>query len=227
METEKLKNIIEAALLAAGRPLDVKQLEKLFDPQCDDVSRDAIRACLDGLQAEYKGRGYELKQVASGYRLQVRQEFEPWMARLWEEKPPKYSRALLETLALIAYRQPITRAEIEDVRGVGVSSGIIKTLLERGWIRGLGHKEVPGKPALYGSTQRFLDYFSLKSLDELPSLTALKDWGEVQAQLELEPNGGPNSPDENSTGAEPAQHARPADSNGAVVVPLPTRDNVR
>ncbi len=226
METEKLKVIIEAALLAAGRPLDVNQLEKLFDPQCDDVNRDDIRACLESLQAEYIGRGCELKQVASGYRLQVRQEFEPWIARLWEEKPPRYSRALLETLALIVYRQPITRAEIEDIRGVGVSSGIIKTLLERGWIRVLGHKEIPGKPALYGSTQRFLDYFNLKSLDDLPSLAALKDWGEVQAQLELEPNSDPIAPDENSTGAEPEQAARPVDSTGAVVVLLPTRDSV-
>ncbi len=185
MDTEKLLSILEAALLAAGRPLNVDQITKLFDHERDGVDRDRIRECLDTLQQRCKNRGYELKQVASGYRLQVRQDLESWISRLWEEKPPRYSRALLETLALIVYRQPITRAEIEEVRGVSVSSNIIKTLLEREWVRILGHKEVPGRPALYGTTRKFLDYFNLKSLDELPSLADLKNLDEIQPQLAL------------------------------------------
>lgn len=186
IDTEKLKNILEAALLAAGRPLTLDALEKLFDQDQDGVGREAIRHCLRVLEEEYRGRGLELSEVASGFRLQVRAQYGPWVCRLWEEKPPRYSRALLETLALIVYRQPITRAEIEEIRGVGVSSAIVKTLLERGWIRVLGHKEVPGRPALYGSTQTFLDYFDLKSLDELPNLAELKDLDELQARLDLD-----------------------------------------
>ena len=185
MDNDKLKRILEAALLVAGRPLSIDQLEKLFDRKQDDVAREAIRDCLKMLQQDCEQRGFELKQVASGFRLQIKQEYAPWISRLWDEKPPRYSRALLETLALIVYRQPITRAEIEDVRGVGVSSTIVKTLLERGWIRVLGHKEVPGRPALYGSTRKFLDYFNLKSLDNLPSLGELKDLNELQPQLDL------------------------------------------
>ena len=186
MDTEKLKNILEAALLASARPLTLDALEKLFDQQQDGVGQEAIRQCLNVLMEEYRGRGIELTRVASGYRLQVRQEFGPWVSRLWEEKPPRYSRAFLETLALIVYRQPITRAEIEEIRGVSVSSAIIKTMLERGWIRVLGHKEVPGRPALYGSTRAFLDYFNLKSLDDLPNLAELKDLDELQARLDVE-----------------------------------------
>jgi segregation and condensation protein B len=185
MDRDKLKRIVEAALLVAGRPLSIDQLDKLFDREQDDVAREAIRDCLEMLQQDCEQRGFELKQVASGFRLQVKQEYAPWIFRLWDEKPPRYSRALLETLALIAYRQPITRAEIEDVRGVGVSSTVIKTLLERDWIRVLGHKEVPGRPALYGSTRKFLDYFNLRSLDDLPSLAELKDLNELQPQLNL------------------------------------------
>jgi segregation and condensation protein B len=185
MDSDKLKRIVEAALLVAGRPLSIDQLDKLFDRKQDDVAREAIRDCLEMLQQDCEQRGYELQQVASGFRLQVKQEYAPWISRLWDEKPPRYSRALLETLALIAYRQPITRAEIEDVRGVGVSSTVIKTLLERDWIRILGHKEVPGRPALYGSTRKFLDYFNLRSLDDLPSLAELKDLNELQPQLNL------------------------------------------
>lgn len=187
MDRDKLKCIVEAALLVAGRPLSIDQLDKLFDRKQDDVAREAIRDCLDMLQQDCEQRGFELKQVASGFRLQVKQEYAPWISRLWDEKPPRYSRALLETLALIAYRQPITRAEIEDVRGVGVSSTVIKTLLERDWIRVLGHKEVPGRPALYGSTRKFLDYFNLRALDDLPSLAELKDLNELQPQLNLNP----------------------------------------
>jgi segregation and condensation protein B len=185
MERDKLKCIVEAALLVAGRPLNIDQLDKLFDRKQDEVTRETIRDCLEMLRQDCEQRGFELKQVASGFRLQVKQEYAPWISRLWDEKPPRYSRALLETLALIVYRQPITRAEIEDVRGVGVSSTVIKTLLERDWIRVLGHKEVPGRPALYGSTRKFLDYFNLRSLDDLPSLAELKDLNELQPQLDL------------------------------------------
>ena len=209
MDSDKLKRIVEAALLVAGRPLSIDQLDKLFDPKQDGVAREAIRESLEKLQQDCEQRGYELKQVASGFRLQIKQEYAPWISRLWDEKPPRYSRALLETLALIVYRQPITRAEIEDVRGVGVSSNIVKTLLERGWIRVLGHKEVPGRPALYGSTRKFLDYFNLRSLDDLPSLGELKDLNEMQPQLDLsQPQSNPSNqklPEETSASDE-AEH---------------------
>jgi segregation and condensation protein B len=138
------------------------------------------------MEEDYQARGYELKQVASGYRLQVKQEFSTWVGRLWEEKPARYTRALLETMALIAYRQPITRGEIEEVRGVSVSSNIIKTLLERDWIKVLGHKDVPGKPTLYGTTKEFLDYFNLKKLDELPTLAEIRDLDSIHPELELD-----------------------------------------
>ena len=226
MEPRKLKIIIEAALLAAGRPLSVEQLQKLFDPQRDGVSRDAIRACLITLEGDLETRGYELKQIASGYRLQVRQEFEPWISRLWDEKPSRYSRAFLETLALIVYRQPITRAEIEEIRGVGVSSGIIKTLLERGWVRVLGHKDVPGRPALYGSTKAFLDYFNLKSLGELPNLAELKDLDEMQKKLDLELSEDQSCEEKTLPTAGEKQAAIPPDSKGPVIVKLPSKDSV-
>ena len=226
MEPRKLKTIVEAALLAAGRPLSVDQLEKLFDPQRDSVSREAIRACLITLEGDLQLRGYELKQVASGYRLQVRRELEPWISRLWEEKPSRYSQALLETLALIVHRQPITRAEIEDIRGVGVSSGTIKTLLERGWVRVLGHKDVPGRPALYGSTKAFLDYFNLKSLDELPNLADLKDLDAMQKQLDLESSEDQPRAGQAETNTEENQAVIPPDPKGPVIVKLPNRDSV-
>jgi segregation and condensation protein B len=141
---------------------------------------------LDALQAEYTGRGIELKQVGSGFRIQVCQGYEPWIARLWQEKPPRYSRALLETLAIIAYRQPITRGEIEEIRGVGVSANITRTLQEREWVKVVGHRDVPGKPALFGTTREFLDYFNLRSLDELPTLAELKDIDSLYPELDLE-----------------------------------------
>lgn len=169
MDAGKLKNIVEAALLAADEPLSLKRLEGLFT-ESDGVSRSAIRQALDTLGVELGDRGIHLKEVASGFRLQADPELAPWISRLWEERPPSYSRALLETLALIAYRQPITRAEIEEVRGVSVSSHIMKTLQERGWVRIVGRREVPGRPGLYGTTPAFLDYFDLKSLSELPQL---------------------------------------------------------
>ena len=186
MEQEKLKNIIEAILLSAEKPLKVNQIEILFAGDNDAPTRDEIRKVLAELQEDYKERGFDLIQVASGYRIQVKQDYSQWVGRLWEEKPARYSRALLETIALIAYRQPITRGEIEEVRGVSVSSNIIKTLMEREWIKVLGHKDVPGKPALYGTSKEFLDYFNLKSLDELPTLAEIKDLDQIHQELDLE-----------------------------------------
>lgn len=183
MEISKLKNILEAVLLAADRTLTVVQLEGLFELDEERPSRDEIRKALHEMEEDYATRGYELKQVASGFRLQVRQDYSTWVGRLWEERPARYTRALLETMSLIAYRQPITRGEIEEVRGVSVSSNIIKTLLERDWIKVLGHKDVPGKPSLYGTTKEFLDYFNLKSLDQLPTLAEIKDLDSIHPEL--------------------------------------------
>lgn len=188
MELSRLKNILEAILLGADRTLTVIQLEGLFELDEERPTRDEIRKALHEMAEDYETRGYELKQVASGFRLQVRQEYATWVGRLWEEKPARYTRALLETLALIAYRQPITRGEIEEVRGVSVSSNIIKTLLERDWIKVLGHKDVPGKPSLYGTTKEFLDYFNLKSLDQLPTLAEIKDLDSIHPELALDEN---------------------------------------
>jgi segregation and condensation protein B len=187
MKPEKkveLRNIIEGALLAAGRPLSVDELLALF-PDDDRPERGDLRKALDMLQAEFEGRGIELKEVASGFRIQVRKELAPWIGRLWEERPARYSRALLETIALVAYRQPITRGEIEEVRGVTVSTHIIRTLQERGWIRIVGHRDVPGHPEMFGTTREFLDYFSLKSLDELPTLAQLRDIESINAELDF------------------------------------------
>ena len=164
IEQDKLKNIIEAALFAVAKPLSVDQILKLFADE-ERPSANAISEMLRMLQNESEGRGVELTQVGSGFRYQARQDYSEWLSRLWEERPAKYSRAALETLSLIAYRQPVTRGEIEDVRGVGVSSSIIKTMLEREWIRIVGHRDVPGRPALYATTKQFLDYFNMKSLD--------------------------------------------------------------
>ena len=186
MEQQQLKNIIEAVLMSAEKPLKVNEIELLFAGDTDMPTRDEIRKTLIELGEDYQNRGFELKEVASGFRLQVRQDYSEWIGRLWEEKPARYSRALLETIALIAYRQPITRGEIEEVRGVSVSSNIIKTLLEREWIKVLGHKDVPGKPALYGTTKQFLDYFNLKSLEDLPSLAEIKDLDQIHQELDLD-----------------------------------------
>jgi len=186
MEINKLKNILEAVLLAADRALSVIQMEALFELDEQRPTRDEIRKALHEMAEDYETRGYELKQVASGFRLQVRQQYATWVGRLWEERPARYTRALLETMALIAYRQPVTRGEIEEVRGVSVSSNIIKTLLERDWIKVLGHKDVPGKPSLYGTTREFLDYFNLKSLDQLPTLAEIKDLDSIHPELELD-----------------------------------------
>ena len=170
---QQLKNILEAALLAAGEPLSLDRLLAVFPEEARPEAAE-VRQALQALSEDCKSRGIELKEVSSGFRLQVKKEFAPWVSRLYEERAPRYSRALLETLVLIAYRQPITRAEIEDIRGVTVSTNIVKTLQEREWIRVVGHREVPGKPALYGTTREFLDYFNLKSLGELPSLAEIR-----------------------------------------------------
>ncbi len=184
MSENYVRNVIEAALLAAGRPLPVTELAQLFE-EASRPDAAALRAAIDALAAAYDGRGIELKETASGIRIQVRQEFSPEVSRLWPERPQRYSRALLETLALIAYRQPITRAEIESVRGVAVNPNILKTLMERNWIRVVGHRDVPGHPELLGTAREFLDYFGLKRLDELPPLAELKAMGELNLQLPL------------------------------------------
>lgn len=186
MQIEQLKPIIEAALLASSQPMTVHQLGDLFN-EADDVSHAQIAKALETLVDDCNERGIELKEVASGFRYQVRQDVHPWISRMWSEKPSRYSRALLETLALIAYRQPITRPEIEQIRGVVVSSNIIKTMEEREWIRVVGYRDVPGKPALFGTTRMFLDYFNLKSLDQLPPLSEIRDMEDPQLRFEQEP----------------------------------------
>ncbi len=185
MVEQKIKYIVEAALLAAGGPLSVDNLLELFLPD-ERPERKTVREALAELSGEYEGRAIQLVEVGSGFRINVRADFSPWISRLWEERPPRYSRALLETLALIAYRQPITRGEIEDIRGVSVSSNIVKTLMEREWVREVGHRDVPGKPALLATTREFLDYFGLKGLEELPTLAEIKDLDSINCELELE-----------------------------------------
>ena len=179
-----LRNVCEAALLAAGRPLTVEQIAELFD-EAERPGNQQVRIALEALSADYATRGIELREVSTGFRVQVRAEAASVVSRLWQERPAKYSRALLETLALIAYRQPITRGEIEDIRGVAVNSNIIRTLQERGWIRTVGYREVPGRPELLGTTREFLDYFGLKSLDNLPTLAQLRDVENLGVQLEF------------------------------------------
>ncbi len=206
IEQNKLKNIIEAALMAVAKPMTVEQLMQLFAEE-ERPSTNAVKEAITALQADSTERGVELKEVASGYRYQAKQEYSEWLSRLWEEKPAKYSRAALETLALIAYRQPVTRAEIEDVRGVGVSSSIIKTMIEREWIRVVGHRDVPGRPALYATTKQFLDYFNMKSLEELPTLAEIKDLEDLNPELDL-----PNPDDApDSEQAPDAEHASDTD----------------
>jgi len=182
VEQEQLNNIVEAALLAAQQPLTLPMIAALFQ-ETDDVSHQALSRALESLTEACEGRGIELVEVASGFRYQVREAVHPWVARLWSERQTKYSRALLETLALIAYRQPITRGEIEQVRGVGVSTSIMHTLEEREWIRVVGYRDVPGKPALFGTTRQFLDYFNLKSLDQLPTLAEIREIADPQLAL--------------------------------------------
>lgn len=180
-----LVQILEGALMAAGEALSIQRLSQLFD-EFDRPANSDLREALDEVERRCEGRGYELVQVATGYRFQVRQNLSTWVGRLWQERPPRYSRALLETLSLIAYRQPITRGEIEEIRGVAVSTNIIKTLQERDWVRIVGHRDVPGRPAMYATTRQFLDYFNLKSLEELPPLAEIKDLENLSGNLPLE-----------------------------------------
>ena len=184
MNSDFLRQILEAAILVSDKPMDVSHLEKLFDEK-ERPHRDEIRAALDEITIDCRDKGFELVKVSSGYRFQTKQSLSAWVSRVWDEKPKKFSRAMLETLVLIAYRQPTTRGDIESVRGVSVSSDIIRVLDERGWIRVVGHRDVPGKPELLATTKEFLDYFNLKSLDQLPSLAEIKDFTDVDPALEL------------------------------------------
>ena len=183
MNREQLKNIIEAALMVADKPLGMDQLMSLFDREPAPPDKSEIREVITELTEDYADRGIELNEVASGFRIQVRAKYAEWISRLFEEKPPRYSRALLETLAIIVYRQPLTRAEIEDIRGVSVNTNIIRTLLEREWIRVVGHRDVPGRPELLATTREFLDYFNLKKLSELPPLPEVRDLGQISQDL--------------------------------------------
>jgi len=193
MQENEIKNVIEADLFAFGKPLTLDAITNLFLDD-DDVTKDVVRKAIESLEVECQARGVELKKVDSGYRFQAKQDYAKWLQPLWEEKPPRYSRALLETMVLIAYKQPITRGEIEDVRGVSVSSHIVKTLQERDWIRVVGHRDVPGKPALFATTKGFLDYFNLDSLEQLPSLAQIRDLDKINEELEF-PDGIPETPD--------------------------------
>lgn len=191
LEKTLLRQIIEGALLAAGQPLSLDKLLSLFGteetaPDEARPSKEELQSALEEIQADCHGRGFELVEVGSGWRFQVRKQTAHWVNRLWDEKPQKYSRALLETLALIAYRQPITRGDIEEIRGVAVSSHIMKTLTEREWVKVVGHRDVPGRPSLYATTRGFLDYFNLKSLDELPTLSEIQDLDSINNELDLE-----------------------------------------
>ncbi|MCH8220438.1 MAG: SMC-Scp complex subunit ScpB [Proteobacteria bacterium] len=188
MNETQIKNIVEAALMAAGQPLTIDRLLALFE-EAGRPERKSIREAIEKIQADYADRGIKLNEVASGYRIQVRPAYGEWVSRLWQERPPRYSRALMETMALIAYRQPVTRGEIEEIRGVSVSANIIRTLLERGWARVVGHRDVPGKPEMFGTTREFLDYFDLKSLDELPTLGEIQDFDNLNVELDLQAPG--------------------------------------
>jgi segregation and condensation protein B len=184
MDDKEIKYFIESALLAAGQPLSIDQLQQLFDPG-SAPEKSQIRQAISNLLDDYEERGLTIKEVASGFRIQIESDIVERLQRLWEQRPPRYSRALFETLALIAYRQPMTRGEIEEIRGVSVSPNIIRSLLEREWIRIVGHRDVPGRPEMFGTTRQFLDYFGLKKLDDLPPLADLSDWESLRVQLDL------------------------------------------
>jgi segregation and condensation protein B len=211
MSEQYHRNVIEAGLLAAGKSLTLAELAQLFDEAARPPATE-LRAALDTLAADYAGRALELRETASGFRVQVRREFAAEVARLWPERPQRYSRALLETLALIAYRQPITRAEIESVRGVAVNPNIVKTLLERNWIRVVGHRDLPGRPELLGTTREFLDYFGLRTLEELPTLAQLRSLNDIDPQLSL-PVAGTPAAAEAGEGADAADDDRADDDS--------------
>lgn len=181
----KVKMIVEGLLLAAGRPLTLDNIIQVFSDE-EKPDRSELKAVMDNIAADCNDRGFELKEVASGFRFQVKQDLSEWVAKLWEERPPRYTRALLETLALVAYRQPITRGDIEEIRGVAVSSNIIRTLLDREWVRVVGHRDVPGRPAMFATTKQFLDYFNLKSLQQLPPLSEIKDLDKANRVMDLD-----------------------------------------
>jgi segregation and condensation protein B len=181
----KVKMIVEGLLLAAGRPLTLDNIIQVFSKDEQPDSKE-LKLVMDSIAEDCADRGFELKEVASGFRFQVKQELSDWIAKLWEERPPRYTRALLETLALVVYRQPITRGDIEEIRGVGVSSNIVRTLLDREWIRVVGHRDVPGRPAMFATTKQFLDYFNLKSLQDLPPLSEIKDLAVADPEFDLE-----------------------------------------
>jgi segregation and condensation protein B len=188
MKDKEIISIIEAILMASSKPLSVDKLLAIFSDKSDsdrfiEITKQKLLSLISKLELSYKNRGLELKEVSSGFRFQIREQYSRWVSKLWDEKPQKYSRALMETLALIAYRQPITRGDIEDIRGVSVSSQIVRTLLDREWVRVIGHRDVPGKPAMYATTKQFLDYFSLKKLDELPPLSELMDIEKINPEL--------------------------------------------
>jgi len=183
MDKEQLKNIIEAALMVSERPVSLNRLLALFEKELDRPEKADVRAAIDQITEDYTGRGIEVKEVASGFRIQVNGDYSEWINLLFEDRPPRYSRALLETLAIIAYRQPVTRAEIEEIRGVSVSSNIIRTLQERSWIRVVGQRDIPGRPELLATSKEFLDYFNLKKLSELPALAEIKDFDQINPDL--------------------------------------------
>jgi segregation and condensation protein B len=216
MSDAYLKNVVEAALLAAARPVPVSELLQIFDEQSRPSTKE-MRAILESLSADYEGRGVAIRETANGFRFQVRSEFAQEVSRLWPDRPRKYSRALLETIALIAYRQPITRAEIENVRGVAVNPEIVKTLMERNWVRVVGHRDVPGHPELLGTTTEFLDYFSLKSIEDLPPLAELKSLTDLNLQLPL--TGTSDGAAEAEAGADGAADHGATDHGEVAVVP--------
>lgn len=222
VQQEQLNNIVEAALLAAQQPLTLPMLAALFHEE-DGVGHDDLARAVETLAQACEGHGIELVEVASGFRYQVREAVHPWVARLWSERQTRYSRALLETLALIAYRQPITRGEIEQVRGVGVSTSIMHTLEEREWIRVVGYRDVPGKPALFGTTRQFLDYFNLKSLDQLPTLAEIREIADPQLALAPEASAMPQDAD---TQTEAQTDSGPSDAAASDETPSTTEDAV-
>ena len=215
MNEQELKNILQAVIMASSSAMTIDKLLAVF-PDNAQPERDEIRNALQAIEEDCKDTSFELKQVSSGYRFQVKKDYSDYVSRLWEERPARYSRALLETLSLVAYRQPITRAEIEGVRGVSVSSNIMKTLLERDWVKVVGHRDVPGKPAIYATTKTFLDYFNLKSLESLPPLAELRDLDKINEELELRY---PDMPK-----VENQEHAESGEEEDTAVVTLDSAD---
>lgn len=218
----ELKNIIEAALLVAGQPLTLDKLASMF-PEGSCPTREELRAVIEELNRDYAARGIELRQIDKSFRVQTREKYAPYIAKLVEERPPRYSRALLETLAIIAYRQPVTRGDIEEIRGVAVSTDIIRTLLEREWVREVGRREVPGRPVLYGTTREFLEHFNLKSLEDMPTLADLRPIEQISAELDrrLAGQGMAVSPSEGLVEGEDsgmsAEAAGPAEASGRLI----------